>query len=354
MKITASNRSIWLDFFQTAIAFRDMAPWEWMYDSDMFGVQDPDTGEIGYCCIMGAAGEVFALGVYQGKEGFFSYLKLLDADPYEMEDADLRAAALEQKILKVEFVDRDETDKVDRDAFKELGLKFRGSRQWAQARDYQPGYFPWYLSDDKAVFMTHCLQQAMDVAARFREDEDILEDPKDRMLVRVPKKTQKGLVWSDKFLPDPAEEKEIVRKADPFLANRAKKELKKEKTALCFSLEYLPGAMQAGDGEDRPFFARLAFWIAYGSGFIMGMELFSPKSFDDSFDQVFFNQLHTAGSIPQQLIVNSEMAYDAVEPIANTLGMELIMAPELETFSEIKREFKRYFGGEAAPPDDLQ
>ncbi len=58
---------------EAATACRGLKPWEWMHEGDIFGVKDAESGGIGYSCIMGNAGEVYALGVYLDDEGFKLY-----------------------------------------------------------------------------------------------------------------------------------------------------------------------------------------------------------------------------------------------------------------------------------------
>jgi len=53
----------WKLLFEESLKFKALACWEWMKNSDIFGVQNPADGEIGYCCVPGSMGEVIALTV---------------------------------------------------------------------------------------------------------------------------------------------------------------------------------------------------------------------------------------------------------------------------------------------------
>ncbi len=53
----------WKNLYEAAIEFKKVECWNWMQDSDIFGVKNPATGEIGYCCILGRLGDYFGLAV---------------------------------------------------------------------------------------------------------------------------------------------------------------------------------------------------------------------------------------------------------------------------------------------------
>lgn len=79
--------------YEAAVKFRDLAPWQWMRDSDTFAVQSPDTGEIVYCSVMGAVGEFYGISCYRGEEGYLVLDEMYNqADPFN------RGKSIAQKV----------------------------------------------------------------------------------------------------------------------------------------------------------------------------------------------------------------------------------------------------------------
>lgn len=341
MKITTKNRQLWQELYKTAETFKKLKPWEWMYDSDIFGVQDPETGEFGFCCVMGNAKQVYALAVYMGVDGLASYW-----DIAEGEEGDPISAGLNQKCLMVSFEDRDMLSEADRKQIKALGLKYRGKRQWIQFRDYQPGYYPWYITEKQAQFLIHAMNQTMGVALRFEENEKLLHKDDETYFVRRSKKINDGLEWSDDYLVEDDLEEILIEQENLVVPNAAavsqlKKELKQSKGAILYSLTYMRQTIQENKNE-RPYFALLSLWISYPSYFIVGQQLFSPETLN-SFEDYFFNTLRQVGHLPGQLVVPNDMTYRKVEPYAKALGMELIYAPEEQGFKEVYNSLSQFF-----------
>lgn len=166
---------------------------------------DPRSREVGYCCVLGALGEIFALCVYLGAEGLAGYGKMQARGMgRELEDLPFT-----QKCLMASFEDRERLHKEDRDIIKKLGLKFRGRDSWPLFRSHMPGYFPWCMTKDEALFLTAALQQATDVVKRFKENGDLLTPPEDDLVfTRIPSTEGKGRTWRDDWVRPDAFERE--------------------------------------------------------------------------------------------------------------------------------------------------
>ena len=66
----------WAELYKAFMEFKELECWYWIFDSDLFGVQNPEDKRTGYCCIMGKLGRYKALALYLGTEGLESYLRI--------------------------------------------------------------------------------------------------------------------------------------------------------------------------------------------------------------------------------------------------------------------------------------
>jgi len=331
MKITTENRPIWKALFDAAITFRDQKSWTWLLDRDLFGVKDPNSDMIGYCCVMGRLGEVYALGVYLGAKGYQSYLDLVSV--YEQGELDQMAVMREQLMVKIEFVDNKEANKVDKAAYKALGLKFRGRNQYVQIRELLPGYLPWYITEEQAVFITYVLQQATAVTERAKTNPGLIKSTDENLLIRVSNKEGQNLVWKDIYQEEPsADIAAVERVLNPFLIKKVAA-LEKKQAAICFSYFYTFDSV--GDGKKRSCFVKMALWMLYGSGMIIGQEILRPDDPPEKIDAAFIKCFEQLGVIPTQIIINSEMSGIAAIPITEAFGLDIYLSPDEDAFGAI-------------------
>ncbi len=213
--MNAPSRETWERLFDAAVRLKDMAPWEWMTEENLFGVVDPDTGEVGFVSVMGALGEHLAVAVYRGAVGLLGFSRL---ESGEMEDRP--EALFEVPQIQVSFENRDQLDKDDRQIIKDLGLRFRGRNAWPRFRAFRPGWEPVRPSEPEARFLAVAVEQLLHVAPRVAEDPSILFGPEPgTFLHRVARKKGRGLRWEDRYLAPPElPERSIPIPLDPELA----------------------------------------------------------------------------------------------------------------------------------------
>src|SRR5258708_19707279 len=60
--------------YDLAIQVKKLAPWQWMEETDVFGLENPDTGELGFVSVMGNIGEYEAVAVYPCALGLYAFI----------------------------------------------------------------------------------------------------------------------------------------------------------------------------------------------------------------------------------------------------------------------------------------
>ena len=154
MTIETPTMDTWRSLYEATNQIKELAPWQWMFESQVFGVQDPESGKLGFVSVMGQMGEHFAVSFYLGQEGLYG---LWTMESSASDDAPVPPELfLGVPQLQASFEDRSELRDKDRQVIKDLGLKFRGRQTWPLFRSYRTGFVPWrlrMLDEVKAMFL---------------------------------------------------------------------------------------------------------------------------------------------------------------------------------------------------------
>lgn len=327
--------------YQAAEDFKQLACWKWMSDIDIFGVQDPVSGEIGYCSVLGADAKVFGLAVYLGDEGFASLQSVMEQGEPGLDDPDF---GLTQRCLLVTFGSREELTRRDLDTIKMLGLKFRGRNQWPLFRSFLPGYHPWYLDQAEVRFLTICLQQAQEVAFACRENPNYLLLNESEYLVRVPESQEAGLNWSNKHIwprPAPAKKPRLAVNREQLRAIKMSCKASDQVWEVDASLAPVP--IQE-DRSSRPYYPRLFLCGDTKSELILGYDMFKPQDLPKEIQERFLQVVAKTKTIPQLVATQNAVTRVALKPLAQKLGFALVKVRGLAIIGAIREEMLRRFG----------
>jgi hypothetical protein len=122
---------------------RDLAPWKDLWDQDIFCIKDPDTGLLDFVSILGRGGEVFALHVHHGLEGYQLWQRtMLGTMPM---DPEVYMRSL--RLTEVEFVNKAAMEPEDLELYERSSFltPTRGRPRWVRFRRYHPrAGAPWF------------------------------------------------------------------------------------------------------------------------------------------------------------------------------------------------------------------
>lgn len=327
--------------YDAAIEFRKIEPWKWVTENDLFGVQNPQTSEIGYCCIMGKLGEMLAMAVYHATEGLLGYLKILN-NQVKPEDPD---SLYIQDCLIVSFENKGFVEKEDIQLIYKLGYKFRGRNAWPMFRSYKPGYFPWFLSRDEVLSMTDALIQAKDVCQRLKENNKMLLAPKQKQyLVRVPEVKGDTVDWKDEWRePAPVKiENYFNEPVDEISVQRIKNTIKQVTAVWEIDFFFAPTPIREGG---RPFFPQAIMIADHDTGFIHDVHLAQVDTCQKEFSEKFLLSMENTLVMPMEILVRKEDVAKLLEPYTSRLNIKLSKTKKLQNVDNAIKSMTRHFKG---------
>lgn len=337
LEATPPTLDEWKQLYDLAAKVKELAPWDWMEEDDLFGFQMPGTGELGFISVMGALGEHYSIAIYQGIEGLDGFWKMQDLGPKLTPEFILQVPQ-----LQLSFEDREIITTEDRAIMKALGLKFRGANAWPQFRSYRPGCFPWYLEQAEAEMLIWGLEQTLDVAPRVKVDPDVLfpTDEEDDYLLRV---NAKG-AWKDgqKHIDLP-----YTQTINLQMNFRVLDELKRAMPGSA-TVEvdfYMLDEPIQENKQERPFFPYMLMLAEHDSGFILGTELLKPlPSMQAMWEQIPAKVVESLANTlePKEILVQNVLLKGLLQSIGDELGIKIKKVSRLTAINRAKRELNKF------------
>lgn len=331
------------EMLSAALRFRDTELWNTINETDLFAVK-LSSGEIGYCCVMGAQGDHFALALYIGRQGFSSYLRtVVDAskissygDLFEMS---MTFDCINCDLMAAKDIDDDVKKRIKGYAAAH-GLKIRRPKGWpdfVRRRPYMPEYGITDEQDAKSI--TEALLAAIEVSDAFdngREKGFKFRDkyPSRRGGMVVPLLTPMGdgkYEWSTTKLPPyvELEASPAVHYHNDIMAYKVGK-LPKGPNVIARAV-YLPFPERL-EGAEAPVYLMLLLLMNANNGF-----LFTPVQLENT-ERGLLEGLDELGNImchskskPATLIVDDDRTKSLLQDFCRKCGI---------TFKESKERFK--------------
>jgi hypothetical protein len=332
MDMQKPSESHLADLYQAAIEFKQAQLWQWLYDTDLICVENPADRKIGYCSVMGHAGQHFALGVYLGEDGLYGFTQIMRyAD--KMEDRDFLGL---QNCLMCSFEDRNVLSAEDRREIKRMGLSFRGKNEWPQFRRHEPGFHPWYIDDEACVYLTQALRQTLAAAAQIRSGQLRVDMSRGQTICRYSETENGKLVWQSmeielKF-PDDIYRKLIVD--DDIIFEKIKKAGEMGNASFQIEFCHVPIPIQENKGE-RPFYPRLFIILEEKSGMIIHHDLNTSERDDPTLVLNKLINLCLHNGIPQSIKVRSETMAALLKDFCKRAGIQLKIVKKLPKINQI-------------------
>jgi len=326
----------WKRLLQAAVGVRKLAPWRWMEETNIFGVQDPESGQVGFVSVMGLLGEHRAVAVYLGREALSRFWEFYDPEDYPLPE---EIFIIPQ--LQLQFVSRADLTDRDLEPIRACGFRFRGAGNWPLFRSFRPGFHPWYLEPGEVRFLACCLEQLLEMAPRIHRDpEALLPGAGHQYLVRVPKKGDGETVWTDRvrsFPPLGRREVALSLPRDVIVGLGKLPKLEEVLEVDVFGLLH-----EIDEYGERPelFFSLLAVDASTGNS----VE-FRPIRADEALYPGIVRALLATflrnASLPQEILVKKPRLYHLLCPLEELMGIQVELVEELH-FAEDYEDFIFY------------
>jgi hypothetical protein len=330
---------VWRELYQAAADFQVLAPWRWMDDRHILGINN-ERG-VRLVSVLGNIAEVFGLASYRGSAGA-NFLLRLRRREFAPENPD---ACFYQDALLADFVPRNQLPKEAQALVRELDFQppVRKPKLYPEFLSYKPGYVPWHIDESEARLLLDDLRKSFRFAELLQAQPTLFDCRQENEFPFFPIAVAEPLTiaqfeWHI-VAPIPLAADQAVDPRDfdlpPLLALPRPSGTAWELTAF-----YSPQPI----GEPpRPYFPKMALGVDAASGMVLAFELGTPnKTMAQAAALGLVKSIQASGCRPVTIRVDSASLFRTLRPMADALGAKLVQVTSLRMAVEARRSLEAF------------
>jgi hypothetical protein len=330
---------LWRELYQAAARFQLLAPWQWMHDTHILGINNEHGVRL--LSVLGGLGEVFGLASYRGSAGA-NFLLRLRRGEFTPENPD---SVFYQDALLADFVPRKQLRKEARTIIQQIDFQptARKPQLFPEFQSHKPGYVPWFIDEAEAHVLLDDLRKAVPFAELLRTNLSLYDSRREDEFPFFPASVAGSLTLDQSEwhtivpIPPPADPHVDTRAFDlpPLLALPQPPQSAWELTAF-----YAP--MPIGE-PPRPYFPKTALGVDATTGMILAFQLTGPdETMAETAARGLIQSIQASGSRPAAIKMDSIILIRALQPFADALGAELLQARTLPMANEARRSLEAF------------
>ncbi|CAN5454011.1 hypothetical protein BH23BAC3_BH23BAC3_24270 [soil metagenome] len=327
--------------YPLSLELQDLAPWQWMHESELFGIQIPDSDTFYFASVMGSIGQFFAVSFYEGVRAADQFLRIQDL-PDDARPDDI----LLLPHLMVSFDEKKYLEHNDKQRIKQYGYSLKDRKKWPMFQQVIPGHPYIFPESAKLKDLIPLLEQTLVITKRARKEEFAYIERSDigfnglfRML-----KSGSNTGWSDEFMEvpvysEPAAVPKSIRKVEQL--NR----IPGKNLVLEVELAMIPNPVM---DRKPPYFPFILLLVDKESGYIYHFEILTPHPSVDEMvagsgvkllEILIEQKIH-----PQEIQVRSERLHPVLKKVLTGTSVFLSYQrrlPALEAAMESLMDFMK-------------
>jgi hypothetical protein len=340
-----------VQLYQLSMEFFELKPWSFLDDDELILTNGSESGEICYCGVMGALGEVFSFQVYVGAESYRLFQRITSGGP--LTRGEFYAS---MQGVSAEWVMATDRTAPDRELLQALGHPNKRGSRAPIFRAARPGFHSWYVTEPEARLLIHCLHAALAFCRQEAKpvDKEIVDywEQKDSFpfVASEPNdKTGRRFQLSLVHAPEPP----VVTPRPAQIDEQLMAEFSVASLPRQGSLEadYFYTGMRIGEKNERGACLHLAMVADGESGIAYQPELGRPGDpAGRLLVRALLGAMRAARRVPREVRVQRKEFKILLSALSERLGIVVRVTKSTPALNQLKRHFLRTIGEPAEIP----